>query len=72
MLMALKDVILANHTYNEGQIGWYVAGSALNLLLQHKLFCDLYKSVLCKQRTFMFFSFVKIHIKCGYYDAIFS
>jgi aconitate hydratase len=27
-----KDVILANHTYNEGQIGWYVAGSALNLI----------------------------------------
>ena len=27
-----KDVILANHTYNAGQIGWYVAGSALNLI----------------------------------------
>jgi aconitate hydratase len=27
-----KDIILANHTYNEGQIGWYVAGSALNLI----------------------------------------
>jgi aconitate hydratase len=27
-----KDVILANHTYNQGQIGWYVAGSALNLI----------------------------------------
>jgi aconitate hydratase len=27
-----KDVILANHTYNDGQIGWYVAGSALNLI----------------------------------------
>ena len=27
-----KDVILANHTYNEGQIGWFVAGSALNLI----------------------------------------
>ena len=26
------DVILANHTYNEGQIGWFVAGSALNLI----------------------------------------
>jgi aconitate hydratase len=22
----------ANHTYNEGQIGWFVAGSALNLI----------------------------------------
>lgn len=29
-----KDVILANHTYNEGQIGWFVAGSALNLIAQ--------------------------------------
>jgi aconitate hydratase len=27
-----KDLIPANHTYNEGQIGWYVAGSALNLI----------------------------------------
>lgn len=27
-----KDVILANHTYNEGQISWYKAGSALNLI----------------------------------------
>ena len=27
-----KDIILANHTYNAGQIGWYVAGSALNLI----------------------------------------
>jgi aconitate hydratase len=27
-----KDVILANHTYNQGQIGWYKAGSALNLI----------------------------------------
>ncbi|MCF6140387.1 aconitate hydratase [Flavobacterium sp. K77] len=26
------DYILANHTYNEGQIGWFVAGSALNLI----------------------------------------
>jgi len=26
------EVILANHTYNEGQIGWFVAGSALNLI----------------------------------------
>lgn len=26
------DVIVANHTYNEGQIGWFVAGSALNLI----------------------------------------
>lgn len=27
-----KDIILANHTYNEGQIGWFKAGSALNLI----------------------------------------
>ncbi len=27
-----KDIILASHTYNEGQIGWFVAGSALNLI----------------------------------------
>jgi aconitate hydratase len=26
------DIIVANHTYNEGQIGWFVAGSALNLI----------------------------------------
>jgi aconitate hydratase len=28
----MEDLILANHTYNEGQIGWFVAGSALNLI----------------------------------------
>ncbi|MFT6881447.1 MAG: aconitate hydratase [Marinoscillum sp.] len=27
-----SDVILANHTYNESQIGWFKAGSALNLI----------------------------------------
>jgi aconitate hydratase len=27
-----KDVILANHTYNEQQIEWFKAGSALNLI----------------------------------------
>ena len=27
-----KDIILANHTYNAGQIAWFVAGSALNLI----------------------------------------
>ncbi|PWB26790.1 aconitate hydratase [Flavobacterium sp. HTF] len=31
-----KDVILANHTYNAGQIGWFVAGSALNLIAAGK------------------------------------
>lgn len=27
-----KDSIKVNHTYNEGQIGWFKAGSALNLI----------------------------------------
>ncbi len=27
-----KDIIMANHSYNDGQIGWFVAGSALNLI----------------------------------------
>lgn len=27
-----KDIILANHTYNKGQIEWYKEGSALNLI----------------------------------------
>lgn len=27
-----RDIIQANHTYNEGQIAWYKAGSALNLI----------------------------------------
>ena len=27
-----SDIIMTNHTYNEGQIGWFVAGSALNLI----------------------------------------
>ena len=32
-----KDVIQVNHTYNEGQIEWFKAGSALNLIrLQQK------------------------------------
>jgi aconitate hydratase len=29
-----KDTILANHTYNQSQIDWYNAGSALNLIKQ--------------------------------------
>ena len=29
-----KDVVVANHTYNEQQIGWFKAGSALNLIKQ--------------------------------------
>jgi aconitate hydratase len=33
-----KDEIKANHTYNEGQIAWFKAGSALNLIkLQEKV-----------------------------------
>ncbi|MBF4494328.1 aconitate hydratase [Flavobacterium sp. JLP] len=31
-----KSIILANHTYNAGQIGWFVAGSALNLIAAGK------------------------------------
>ena len=31
-----RDIILTNHTYNEGQIGWFVAGSALNLIAAGK------------------------------------
>ncbi|UXP30662.1 aconitate hydratase [Reichenbachiella agarivorans] len=27
-----QDTIMANHTYNAGQIGWFKAGSALNLI----------------------------------------
>lgn len=27
-----KDIIIANHTYNQGQIEWYNEGSALNLI----------------------------------------
>ena len=27
-----RDVIVTNHTYNAGQIGWFKAGSALNLI----------------------------------------
>jgi aconitate hydratase len=27
-----KDTVLANHTYNEAQIGWYKEGSALNVI----------------------------------------
>src|SRR5690554_4745717 len=29
-----KDIILVNHTYNEGQIEWFKAGSALNIVRQ--------------------------------------
>jgi aconitate hydratase len=29
-----KEEIKANHSYNDGQIGWFKAGSALNLLKQ--------------------------------------
>jgi len=27
-----KDIVIANHTYNQGQIAWYNEGSALNLI----------------------------------------
>ncbi len=29
-----KDTIICNHTYNEMQIKWFKAGSALNLIRQ--------------------------------------
>lgn len=29
-----SDTIIVNHTYNDGQIGWFKAGSALNLIKQ--------------------------------------
>lgn len=29
-----KDVVMANHTYNDQQIGWFKAGSALNLIAE--------------------------------------
>ena len=32
-----KDVIVTNHTYNEGQIAWFKAGSALNLIKQQNI-----------------------------------
>jgi aconitate hydratase len=43
-----KDIIIANHTYNEGQIGWFVAGSALNLIAAGKaiLSFNIVKNVL--------------------------
>ena len=31
-----KDTILANHSYNDSQIAWFVAGSALNLIAAEK------------------------------------
>ncbi len=31
-----KDTIKANHTYNENQIEWFKAGSALNLIKQQQ------------------------------------
>jgi aconitate hydratase len=32
-----KDMIKLNHTYNDQQIGWFRAGSALNLIRQQNL-----------------------------------
>jgi aconitate hydratase len=31
-----KDIIMANHTYNDQQIDWFKAGSALNLIKQQE------------------------------------
>jgi hypothetical protein len=30
--VATSNTVVANHTYNEGQIEWFKAGSALNLI----------------------------------------
>jgi aconitate hydratase len=39
-----KDYVLANHTYNEGQIEWFKAGSALNLIrLQNRQEAEVVK-----------------------------
>jgi aconitate hydratase len=27
-----KDIVVANHTYNDAQIGWFREGSALNVI----------------------------------------
>ena len=32
-----KDEIIANHTYNENQITWFIAGSALNVIRKEEL-----------------------------------
>jgi aconitate hydratase len=32
-----KDVILVNHTYNQQQIEWFKAGSALDLIRKQNL-----------------------------------
>ena len=32
MQMEVKDIIKLNHTYNQPQIEWFNAGSALNLI----------------------------------------
>ncbi len=32
----IKDIVMANHTYNDQQIDWFKAGSALNLIKQQE------------------------------------
>jgi hypothetical protein len=56
-----KDLILANHTYNEGQIGWFVAGSALNLIAagKHNFNFRIIKKTLCENRAFFCFGMLK-------------
>ena len=36
-----QETILANHSYNEGQIQWFKEGSALNLIKKQKLIKSL-------------------------------
>ncbi|GAB1445293.1 aconitate hydratase [Flammeovirgaceae bacterium] len=46
-----KDTIKVNHTYNEGQIGWFRAGSALNLIAKSPKKKKAAKKVLAKTAT---------------------
>ena len=32
-----RDIVVTNHTYNDQQIGWFKAGSALNLIKQMQM-----------------------------------
>lgn len=46
-----KDTIKVNHTYNEGQIGWFRAGSALNLIAKSPKKKKAAKKALAKTAT---------------------
>jgi aconitate hydratase len=61
------DSILANHTYNEGQIGWF-AGSALNLISSGKRINQtsyfIFKTLRKLGRFFMYSSIFLRAISC--------